>query len=443
MPDRLRQAYHHLARSEGEIPKVRYALMGVHGVSALVRAIVRDELPIRAATLSYWTLVAIIPVLLLAFSLMGPLGLLEGATDRLKEILFSTVLSASVVEVGAWIDGLLQQVRLQALGAVGFLGVLLTGSKMYLSAEQTYNDIFKVRLHRSWILRMTLFYALVTLSPLLMAVGFVVTSKLPSSFVPNLFGRLLPISLTTVAFVLGIKLLPQAFVKWSAALTGGLCSAVLFEVAKVLFGLFTTILNAASTQARLYGFFAVLPVFLLWLYLVWLIALLGVELAYVVQNANALIAAEKEHLSGRSGWRKTPDGLFGLQVMLAVTACWKSGHGGISESDVAAWLGVPGSTVADALGILENAELLTRAESGGWLPARPVEDLSAAEVVRAYREASTPTTLADAPGSKTADQALNVLFGSLDGMVGTLSGAATESSWTEEAPRPDGADARG
>jgi membrane protein len=443
MPDRFREAYHHLARSEGEIPKVRYALMGVHGVSAFIRAVVRDELHIRAATLAYWTLFAIIPVLALAFSLMAPFGLLEDATDRLKDMLFTTVLSASVVEVGAWIDGLLKQVKLQALGAVGFLGVLITGSKMYLNAEQAYNDIFKVRLHRSWLLRMTLFYALVTLSPLLMTAGFVLTSSLPSSFVPNLFGRVLPIALTTVAFVLGIKLLPQAWVKWSAALAGGLTSAVLFELAKVLFGLYTTLLNAASTQAKLYSSFALLPVFLLWLYLVWLIALLGVELAYVVQNANALMAAEKEHLSGRSGWRKTPDGLFGLQVMLAVAASWHAGRGTTSESDVAVWLGVPGSSVSDALSILESAGLLTRAESGGWLPARPVEKLTAAEVVRGYREASTPETLSDAPGSKTANEAMDALLASLDGMVGTLAGAFAQSVWTEEVDRPDEADAGG
>lgn len=420
MPDRLREAYAQIARSESEAPLLKILLTAIHAVSAFIRAIVRDELHIRAATLAYWTLVAIVPVFLLAFSLMGPLGLLEGASDRVKQALFATILSSSVAEVGTWLDTLLAQIRLEALGVIGFLGVLVAGSKMYFSAEQAYNDIFKVRLRRSWILRMTLFYALVTLSPLLLAAGVITTSQLGNSFIANLVGRVVPVVLTGVAFVLAIKLLPQSNVKWSAALAGGLVSGVLFEVAKFAFGLYTLLLSASSTVARLYGSLALLPIFLSWLYLLWLIALLGVELAYVVQNANALLAAERDRLSGDSHWRKTPDALFGLQTMLVITASWIAGRGPASESDVAAWLGVSGPVVADALEILESAGQISRAEVGGYLPARPVETLAASAVVRAYRKASTPPTRADAPGSLTADEALDRLCGALDRTVAVM-----------------------
>jgi YihY family inner membrane protein len=409
MSTRLREAYDHLARSEGDAPLWKILLVAVHAVSAFLRALVRDELFIRAATLSYWTLVAIVPVFLLAFSLLGPLGLLEDATTRLKHALFETVLSSSVVEVGDWLDGMMAQVRLQALGVVGFLGVLVAGSKIYFSIEQTYNDIFKVRIRRSWILRITLFYALVTLGPLLLAAGFVITSRLGDSVPAHLFGRIVPVLLTTAAFVLMIKLLPQVDVKWTAALAGGLTSGVLFEIAKFAFGVYTLILNANSTVARLYGSLALFPIFLAWLYLLWVITLLGVELAYVVQNANALMAAERDRLSGSHRWRKTPDAVFGLQVMLAVTASWLARRGPATESDIAAWLGVSGPVVSDALEILENANQIARAEGGGFLPARPVESMAACEVVRAYREISTPRTRVGAPGGTESELALDGL----------------------------------
>jgi len=364
----------------------------IHGVVALIREMQRDIVHVRAATLSYWTLVAIVPVLLLAFSLMGPLGLLDTMALQLKVALYETILAASIQDVAAYLDTLVSSVRLETLGIAGFLGVLFTGSKMYFNVEQAYNDIFDVRIRRGWFVRMVFFYAIVTLGPLLLSLGFVATSSLGTTLPAGLWGRMVPVGLTCLAFVLGIKLLPQAHVRWRAALMGGLTSAILFESAKFGFSAYTLLLNSSSNAARIYGSLGLLPVFLTWLYLLWFITLLGVEVAYVVQHAADLLPnAQARLMAPDDGWRQ-PDGFFGLQVMVVVGAWYLSGRGPLDTGEIAGNLGSTVRAVVLATDVLERAGLLIRSDDGRLLPARPLDDLSVGEVVNVYRAASVPLT---------------------------------------------------
>jgi len=418
---RLLHAYQDLAGARAKPPWQRALLTAIHGGIALWRAAREDLLFVRAANLSYWTLVAVVPVLALAFSLLGPFGLIDSAASRLKQALYSSVLAASVAEVGPWLDGLVAGLRLQALGVAGFLGVVIAGSKMYTSVEEAFNDIFRARKRRSWLMRVTLFYTMVTLGPLLLSLGFAATSSVHAGV---LLGRAVPVLLTMAAFVLAIRLLPNTQVRWRAALTGGFVGAVLFEALKLGFGTYTALLGAASTNVRLYGSLALIPVFFLYVYLLWFVVLLGVEVAYVVHHARPLLAEEADRLRMGDAWRRRADACFALQVMAALAGRFLAGAGAVRGEQVADLLGAPSRPVQEGLDMLEAAGLIAPAEGGGYLPSQPLDQIAAARVIRACRAVSVPACDDGAPGAEAVDEALEAIARALDQSVAALALAA-------------------
>ena len=427
LPSRFMDAYHGLAGSHQKPLWQRVLLNAIHGGIALWRAAARDQLFVRAATLSYWTLVAIVPVLAMAFALMGPLGLIDTTAESIKNGLYSTVLAASVAEVGPLLDSIVGGVKLEALGVIGFLGVLVAGSKMYTSVEQAFNDIFRVRQRRRWLVRITLFYAVVTLGPLLLSAGFAATSSLGTTLPSGLLGRIVPISLTTIALVLAIKLLPHTEVSWKAAIAGGLLSAILFESLKIGFEAYTALLGASNTMVRLYGSVALFPVFLLYVYLLWLVVLMGVEVAYVVEYARPLLAEERDRLRMGDIWRRSPDACFGLQVMIALGERFLTGGGPTTSQWLIEILGAPTRAVHEALDMLESSGMLLPVEGGGYVPAHPLESLTAARVIRACRAVSVPSCEDGAPGAEAVTTAIDALSRDMNMSIASL----------VHAPRPE------
>ncbi|MFH1466725.1 MAG: YhjD/YihY/BrkB family envelope integrity protein [Pseudomonadota bacterium] len=433
---RVMRVYRAIAGSGAKPLWQRLLLTSIHGSIALWRAARTDQLFVRAATLSYWTLVAIVPVLALAFAMMGPLGLLENVAVKLKEELYSTILASSVTEVGPWLDSIVSQVQLQALGVAGFLGVVLAGSKMYNSVEEAFNDIFRVRQRRSWLLRITLFYTVVTLGPLLLSAGYAATSSVHATVLSALLGRAVPVLLTMAAFVGAIKLLPHTLVRWRAALTGGFMGAILFEALKFGFSEYTALLGASSTNVRLYGSLALLPVFLLYVYLLWLVVLLGVEVAYVVNHARPLLAEEADRLRMGDIWRRRPDACFGLQVLVALAESFLAGKGQIHGDALVERLGAPARAVHEALDMLETAGFVVTTEGGGYVPAMPLEQLSGGRVIRACRAVSVPACGEEAPGNEAVVRAFDAISEALDESVAALAAAALPEPTESSEPAP-------
>ena len=391
MVSRLHVIYRRWAENPEPDSLTRWLLGAVHSVSALGREAVRDRLHVRAATLAYWTLVAVVPLLIVALALLGPLGLVEETQELVRNLLYSSMLAGSVSEVGDFFDQQLSSVKLETLGVIGFVAVLFTASRIYFSVESVYNDIFGVRVRRGFLLRFALFYAVVTLGPVLLSLGFIATGKLGETLPAGLVGAMLPIALTTLAFVLAIRLLPQVEVRWRSALIGGVASAVVFELAKTGFGAYTELLGAGSAVARLYGSLGLLPVFLVWLYTLWLIALVGVEAAYVAENSGRLLPLERQRLLRQERDQRTVDDLFCLQVLVVVADRYLARSGAVSGSYVASVLGCSSKLVARAVEVLHSVGVVAPTEDHKTIPAMPPDQIRANEVLHACRRIVAPS----------------------------------------------------
>jgi membrane protein len=340
--------------------------------------------------LAYWTAVAIVPLFVLAFALTGPLGLQEATQMQVRALLYDTVLAGAVGDVAAALDAFLTSANLGALGLVGVVGLLTIGAQLYFNAELAYNDVFGTRVRRTRLYRFTMFYAGLTLGPLLIAAGFLATARIANREAVDLASRALPVLLTAVVLVGAIRLLPCTVVSWRAALLGGLLAAVLFEAAKIGFSAYTDILGTRDRLARIYGSVAFVPVFLLWLYVLWFVVLIGVEVAWFIENQTALVDAQRRRATDPHAPRRRPDGFFALDVMGAIAERFRAGGGAITADDVARILGAEPRHVLEALDQLADAGLVAAVGVNGWLPARPVDALDAADVLRAWRDVAAP-----------------------------------------------------
>lgn len=380
------------------IPKVPTAgaRRVVYLLAAFARETARDQVPVRAATLAYWSLVTIVPVLVLGASVLRPFGLDRAAYS----VVLSAVLAGSVNEVGAQLDTWLSAVDLGKLGVVGIVGVLFTSSQIYFSMEDAYNTLWNTRPKRAWATRFIQYYATVTLAPLLIAMGFHYSSIVDAQTGHNWAGLALPVLITMIAFVGALRTLPDADVHWSSAALGGLVSAVAFEIAKVGFNTYVSVFGAADSAAKIYGSIWFFPVFLVWLYTLWLIVLFGVELAYVVQRRDDLIYAEERGMEGDHGLRRHADALFALQCLMVVAERYTAGLGPSPESVVTHALHSDAKYVLNALETLEEAGILGVAQGRGYLPAIPLEQLTVREVVIRYRKETLPSMADNAPGAE-------------------------------------------
>lgn len=398
--EHIESLYHRLVRRDGTPPWLTRALMV--GAS-YARELVRDQLHVRAATLAYWSLVAIVPVLVLVVAVLQPIG--GEVAAPVRDLLYGALLAPSVRDVGATIEGWISAVDVTKLGVVGLIGVAFTASRIYFSMEDAYNRLWNVRVQRSLLHRLVIFYTGVTVGPLMLALGFALTAKMTGAVDVPWINHLGPWLLTSVAFVGAIKTLPDTQVRWGPAAVGGFASGVAFELVKLGFTHYIRILGANNATAAIYSSLGLLPFFLLWLYLLWFIVLAGVELAFVAQRLPDLMAAEARLLAGPDLARHQADALFGLQVQLVLVRAWSAGSGPMAEPAITHALSSEPTWVRAALDTLEAAGLVAQTPTG-WVPALPPDRVTVRDVIRRYRRLTRPAMAEDAPGADLIDDLL-------------------------------------
>lgn len=412
--DRLESLYHRIVLRPATPGWLAWALK----VGALVsREVVRDQVPVRAATLAFWSLVAIVPVLVLAAAVVSPLGGEQAALIR--RLLYDVLLAGEVESIGAQLDTWLSAVDFTKLGIVGFLGVGFTASRIYFSMEEAYNVLWNVRQRRRFVTRMGIFYMGVTVAPLLLVLGIALTVRMRGAVDVVWFQRFVPVLLTSTTFVGAIKALPNTEVRWVPALVGGVASALAFEAAKIGFGAYINVLGADNVAAAIYGSLGLFPIFLLWLFIVWTIVLLGVELAYVTQRLPDLMEAEDRLLVGSESTRHQPDALFAMQCLLVIARNWSLGKGPTPEPDVTRELHSEPVCVRAALEVLEGAGFLAASERG-YLPAVPPDEVTVRDVIRRYRQFTVPAMAEDAIGNEVIEGLLGAPGRGLDQTVAGL-----------------------
>jgi membrane protein len=300
-----------------------HMVRGGHFLRYLGQRFNRDGCRQSAAALTYMSLFAIVPMLTLMYSMFSLVPAFNEVGSQVEAFIFSKFLPSSGQEISQYLTEFSSQAR--KLSAAGVVILMVTSFLMLANIEKTFNHIWATTGSRKGLAGFLVYWAILSLGPLLLAAGMMmktylvsfqlIVDEVDSLGVSAILFSYLPWLLTWLAFTLLYLAVPNCKVRTSYAIFGGLVTTALFETAKTLFGL----LVAHSSYTSVYGAFAVIPLFLLWIYLLWVLILVGAELVR---------SLETFRYQGRGS--AMPDL---LAVVIILWQCWRRQQKGQTLSD--------------------------------------------------------------------------------------------------------------
>lgn len=248
------------------------------------RRLDEDRLPQVAGSLTFTTVLALVPMLTIAFAIFTTFPLFNTFRASLEAYFIKSLMPKTIANT---ILGYLSQFAAKAtrLSAVGAVALIVTAVAMMNMIDRVLNHIWRVKAHRPLAQRILVYWAIITLGPLLVGVSMTVTTYLFTAttgvvgrvpFIGVVFYTLVSMGLTMGAFTLLYAAVPNRVVDWRDAAWGGLVASIAFEIAKRIFAAF---IAKFPSYTVVYGALAALPIFLVWIYVSWLITLVGAVIA--------------------------------------------------------------------------------------------------------------------------------------------------------------------
>jgi membrane protein len=320
------------------------------------RRLNEEQLPQVAGGLTFTTTLALVPLLTIVLAIFTTFPIFNNFRVAMEAYFVQTMMPRGIAET---VTGSLTTFASKAKGlsAVGAVMLFFTSAAMMGMIERAFNQIWKVKRVRPLGQRVVIYWALVTLGPLLFGLSITATTQLflatssitrVSPFFTSLFYTLVSIGLTGGAYTLLYMLVPNKFVDWRDAMWGGLVAAIAFEVAKRLFAMF---IRQFPSYAVIYGALAALPLFLTWIYLSWMITLVG-----------ALLTAALPVVKYERWWYKpVPGGAF-VDAMAILKVLYGSAQ--INDTALVSSASIRAHT---RFGYDEMTTLLEKMLSVGWV----------------------------------------------------------------------------
>ena len=407
-------------------------LRKIHG--SLYRAIVvantryRDDvLNLQAMSLTYSTLLSLVPFLAVMFSVLKAFEVQNTLEPFLAQLLQPLGADASLVtnKIMSFVDNL----RVGILGSAGLAMLFYTVVTLVAKIEDALNRIWRLPRSRTWAQRITAYLSVVLVGPVMVFTALTLTASAQSywlverlvqigfvSYIFTLTTNVMPFVLFCATFTFLYKLIPYTRVRLSSALIGGATAGILWQLVGTAFAVFVA--NSAR-YAAIYSSFAIMILFLIWVYVGWLIFLIGAEVAYFHQHPSAFI---REALPGGKGHR--------FQEWLALSALVEIVRRHLSDAppwqptELATYLGV--SSLENLFDEFVRAGLLLRsAEPEGIALARPPESVGVKDILDIVADAATPAVENGGPAAHILLRRDQAVQKALEGL--TLRSLAGES----------------
>ena len=366
-------------------PVARWAVRQYKLLFYTVQGLSSHGTMVRSAALTFYTLMSLVPVVALVFAVVKGFGLAEGLEQNLYEVLPQSP------EVIDYVVGFAQKALARTQGGwvalVGVLTLFWAVIKVFGSIEDAFNNIWEVRSTRSAARKYGDYIAVVVVAPIL----WVISSSM-GNYAAEILGvagspalevlsRAGSLVVAWVMFTFIYVVLPSTKVRFTAALTAGVVAGtafVLFQWGYVYLQRWMTSYNA------IYGSFAALPLFLLWMQISWEILLLGGELSFAYQNV-ARFDEERESLLVSYDCRRK----LMVGVMVLVSRAFREGRGAVSFSEIRDRLDVPTRIMNNILYTLVQARMLSEIRTEGtdydleYAPARDISTLRVYDILSA------------------------------------------------------------
>ena len=450
-----RDLWLHLPEQRG----LRFAYRALRMSVLIVEGFIKSDVFMLSAALTYQVIFALVPLLVVMLAVVKGVGGFSSVGTSVQKFLLDNILpkvSAAPVEgvdpsqmdLAHQIDTFVNKVNATAIGVVGFVALLYTSISLLTSIEKVINRIWGIQTHRPIGRRLIVYWAFLTMTPILLAASLSMTTFVQSNaaylwlttHVP-FFGKatllLTPFVVAWLLFTAFYTFMPNTRVNPAAAFMGALISGSAWEGMKTVYFWYNT---HFITNYKVYGALGTIPVFLLWVYLSWIIVLFGAEVAFAAQHVNTykreieqtrLSAADRDRLA--------------LVVCIEVVKPFICGQRPPSGEEVAQTLNAPVRVVNEILfelssqGILRVVTLPDRKDPG-YLPARDTSVMTAKDVLVAVRSFGDKATLPNGPHTghlyELIDRAETEAMGPLSGV--TIRDLATRPAIECPPPPPSG-----
>jgi membrane protein len=377
----------------------RIPVIAVRLFVVLLRELINGQLNLRAMSLVYTTLLSLVPLLAVSFSVLKGFGVHNQIEPALLS--FLAPLGPKGIELSNNIIGFVENIKVGVLGSLGLLFLLYTVVSLIQKVESSFNYVWKVERLRGLAQRFSSYLSVILIGPVLVFTALGVTATaMNNSLVQQLMSveplgqivlaltRLLPYLLVIAAFTFLYMFIPNTRVKPVAALCGGVIAGILWQSSGWAFAAF---IATSSNYAAIYSGFAIVILLLIWLYLNWLVLLLGAQVAFYAQYPRYLTRYPVQlRLSNRLRER------LALQVMFMVADRHLHQREPLTAELLAHYLGLPMQPVHHVLQMMLDAGFLaeTSDEPPAYLPRQDVATIKLAELYKVVRSAGETRFLA-------------------------------------------------
>ncbi|MDP6436133.1 MAG: YhjD/YihY/BrkB family envelope integrity protein [Gammaproteobacteria bacterium] len=370
-------------------PGLQLLIRFVRFVYAIIRDVITTTLTLRAMGLVYITILSIVPLLALSFSALKGFGIHRTRIEPALRSLLAP-LGEKGVELTDQLIGFVDNVQGGLLAGVGLVLLIYTTVSMIKKIEDSLNHIWRVDAARSFVQRFGEYLSVVLVGPLLMvtAVGLIATigsnalvDRLlqigPFGATAVMIGKMMPYLLVSLMFSLLYWFIPNTRVRVGSALIGGLTGGVLWATCGMLFATFVV---TSTRNVTIYASFAIVIIALMWLYISWLILLVGAQASFYFQNPDYI----------RTGYRQLNIGNqmreeIALSIMMLVADSFRKGGKALTTNVIGGKLRVPGMLVGLVTRRLIATGLLEMGGRGQLIPARDPGSINLREIVQAVR----------------------------------------------------------
>ena len=244
----------------------------------LIRRARNDTIFRVAASLSYTSLIAIVPLFAIGLSIFSAFPAFESIRDQIQEMLLRNLAPTLGNEVSAYFADFLKASA--GLTTIGVISIVVTSIMLLSTIENSFNFIFRVSRPRHITTKITLYWTVITLGPLLLGAAFSIRSyffALPGLSAENidasiLLSTMLPALMTIVVLMIIYIFVPNKKVRFTNAACGALIAMLLFAILRKCFGM---TVQASAAYQTLYGALAIIPIFLVWMYSAWSVVIFG------------------------------------------------------------------------------------------------------------------------------------------------------------------------
>ena len=358
-------------------------------VYALLCGMFAGQLMMRSMSLVYTTLLSIVPLIAFSFSVLKGFGI----HNQLEPYLFKALepLGPQGVDITQQVIDLVDNVKGGVLGGIGLAFFIYTAISMVQKVEESFNYVWYVAKRRNFARRLTEYLAVMLIGPVIIVISLTMIASLESSWLIQVLqgiswiepivamtSKLTPYLLIAGVFTFLYRTMPNTLVHLRSALVGGLAGGILWATMSVIFATF--VLYSARTL-QIYSGFAIAITTLIWLYLNWLILLVGAQLAFYHQNPAFLRMGHREpRLSNAMRER------LALNVMFLVGRAFRNSDKTIDIRALARALKIPSLTLTPIIEGLEHDGLLTSTERELLLPGRDLTRIQLRDILGTVRE---------------------------------------------------------